>query len=191
MQTKDTQWEDNQTDAQARQTNSFVAWLLLSVGFFLMVFVSLWLGAPMSVRCERVAPSANDSTAIPPVTVTVERKFLGVIPFFKRTLPEVTGVGSFYHRASLVQGRRSDDIGAVLTLRLGDGRLWTAPVAYAPYGTPPWKMGKEIAKFIENPNAPPLAFWCFSWMLHLAATFLLLGGVVSGYHALKIARTST
>jgi hypothetical protein len=144
----------------------------------------------MSVRCERIASATDDPAARARVSVAVERRFLGLIPIMKTTLPDVTGVGSFHRPVSHVRGAKSDDIGAVLTLRLGDGRTWNAPAAYAPWGTPPWKMGRSIAKFIEDPSTKPLRLWCVSWMLHLAAIPLLLGGLLSAYSGLRLLKAS-
>jgi len=143
----------------------------------------------MSVRCERnISPSpAGDAgrAAATSVSVTVERRFLGLIPISKTTLPDVVGVGSFQRPAAQVRGGNRGDIAAVLTLQLGDGKTWKAPAAYSPAGTPPWKMGKQIAKFIEDPSAQPLNFWCVSWMLHLAGIPLLLIGLLFAYSGLR------
>ncbi len=139
----------------------------------------------MSVRCERVPSASGDPSEATHVSVTVERRLLGLIPIFRTTLPDVVGVGSFDGTTRLVRQGRTGDIGAVLTLRLADGRTWNSPPAYAPFGTPPWHMGKQIAKFIEDPSAHALSFWCMSWMLHLAAIPLLLVGILSGYAGLR------
>lgn len=190
MQAKDIKRPPGKGDPSRVPAGAFVTWLLMPVGFLSMATLCLWMGAPMSVRCERIASPTGDPADIARVSVTVERRFLALIPISKTILPNVTGVGSFQRPATQPREAMSRDISAVLTLRLGDGRTWNAPAAYAPLGTPPWKMGRHIAKFIEDPSAPPLNFWCVSWMLHLAAIPLLLGGLVSAYSGLRMARAS-
>jgi hypothetical protein len=156
----------------------------MPVAFLSMATFCLWMGALMSVRCERV-PSTNEPHQPTSINVTVERRVLGVIPISKTTLPDVVRVGSVHDSGAPVRRRRSSDIGAVLTLRLADGHIWNSPPAYAPLGTAPWQMAWHISKFIENPSAQPLSLWCVSWMLHLAAAPLLLIGVLSAYFEIR------
>ncbi len=184
METKDSERPPDNENIRPVPGNAFAS-LLMPVGFLAMANLCLWMGALMSVRCERVPSAANDSQKATPVSVTVERRFLGVIPISKTTLTNVVGVVAFHDPAAPVRRGRSDDIGAVLTLRLADGRIWKSPPAYAPVGTPPWQMGWQIAKFIDDPSAAPVSFWCVSWMLHLAAAPLLLIGGLSAYFGLR------
>ena len=117
--------------------------------------------------------------------VTVERRLLGLIPISKTTLPNVVGVGSVHGSPAQSPGARPQ-IDAVLTLRLADGRIWNGPPAYAPFGTPPWKMASgQITQFIDDPSLPSLSFWCVSWMLHLAAVPFLLVGIFSTYFGVR------
>ena len=171
--------------SQVPGTAAFATWLLMPIAFLSMATLCLWMGALMSVRCERAPSASGDLSDATHVSVTVERRLLGLIPIYRTTLPDVVGVGSVHGTTRLVRQGRTGDIGAVLTLRLADGRTWNSPPAYAPFGTPPWHMGKQIAKFIEDPSAQALSFWYMSWMLHLAAIPLLLVGILSGYAGLR------
>jgi hypothetical protein len=186
METKNTERLPQEGNiSQVPGTAAFATWLLMPIGFLSMATLCLWMGALMSVRCERAPSASGDLSDATHVSVTVERRLLGLIPIYRTTLPDVVGVGSVHGPTRLVRQGRTGDIGAVLTLRLADGRTWNSPPAYAPFGTPPWHMGKQIAKFIEDPSAQALSFWCMSWMLHLAAIPLLLVGILSGYAGLR------
>jgi hypothetical protein len=185
METKDAEQPSGNERIRGVPGSAFAVWILMPVAFLSMAIPCLWMGALMSVRCERVPSTAGDPPGARGVSITVERRLLGVISISKTTLPNVVGVGSFNSPAGQVRRGSSGDIGAVLTLRLADGRTWNAPPAYAPLGTSPWKMGRQIARFIEDPSAQPLSFWCVSWMLHLAAAPLLLVGVLSAYSGLR------
>ena len=156
----------------------------MPVAFLAMGMLCLWMGALMSVRCERVGSASRDGASPPMASVTVERRLLGLIPISKTTLPDVVGVVSV-HGTSAPAPVARPQIDAVLTLRLADGRIWKAPPAYAPLGTPPWQMAKQITQFLDNPSLPPLSFWCVSWMLHLAAIPFLLVGVFSAYFGVR------
>jgi hypothetical protein len=183
METKGTERPPGNENISPVPRNAF-AGLLMPVAFLSMATLCLWMGALMSVRCERV-PSTDELQKPTSIKVTVERRLFGVIPISKTTLTDVVGVGSFHDSPVPARRSRSDDIEAILTLRLSDGRIWNSPPAYAPVGTPPWQMAWHIAKFIENPSAQPLSFWCVSWMLHLAAAPLLLIGVLSAYFGIR------
>jgi hypothetical protein len=165
----------------AEASRAFSVWMLMPIAFLAMGLLCLWMGALMTVRCER-AGSPSDAAQM--ASVTVERSLLGLIPVSKTTLPNVVGVASVHGSSAQTQGARPQ-IDSVLTLRLADGRSWNAPPAYAPLGTAPWKMAKQITHFIDNPSAPPLSFWCVSWMLHLAAVPFLLVGVFSAYFGVR------
>ena len=165
----------------AEASRAFSVWMLMPIAFLAMGLLCLWMGALMTVRCERVG---SPSDAAQMASVTVERSLLGLIPVSKTTLPNVVGVASVHGSSAQTQGARPQ-IDSVLTLRLADGRIWNAPPAYAPLGIAPWKMAKQITQFIDNPSAPPLSFWCVSWMLHLAAVPFLLVGVFSAYFGVR------
>jgi hypothetical protein len=184
METKDTERPPDNENIRPVPGNPFAS-VLMPVAFLAMANLCLWMGALMSVRCERLPAAATNPQKAAPVSITVERRLLGVIPISKTTLTDVVGVAAVHDPASPVRRGRTDDIAAVLTLRLADGRIWKSPPAYAPIGTPPWQMGWQIAKFIDDPSAAPLSFWCVSWMLHLAAAPLLLIGVLSAYFGLR------
>jgi hypothetical protein len=158
--------------------------MLMPIASLAMGMLCLWMGALMSVRCERAESTSREAAQAQMASVTVERSLLGLIPISKTTLPNVVGVVSVHGSSAQAQVARPQ-IDAVLTLRLADGRVWNAPPTYAPFGTPPWKMAKQISQFIDNPSAPPLSFWCVSWMLHLAAVPFLLVGVFSGYFGVR------
>ena len=178
METRDTERPSHQDGIRpAEASRAFSAWLLMPIAFLAMGILCLWMGALMSVRCERGGSASSEAAQPKMASVTVERSLLGLIPISKTTLPNVVGVVSVHGSSAQTQTARPA-IDAVLTLRLADGRHWNAPPAYAPFGTPPWKMAQQIAQFIDNPAAPPLSFWCVSWMLHLAALPFLLVGVV-------------
>jgi hypothetical protein len=184
METKDTEPAaayDSNTPAEA--SRAFSAWLLMPIAFLAMGILCLWMGALMSVRCERAGSASSDATPHM-ARVTVERRLLGLISISKTTLPEVIGVGSVHGSPAQTPGARPQ-IDAVLTLRLADGRIWSAPPAYAPFGTPPWKMARQITQFIDDPSLPSLSFWCVSWMLHLAAAPFLLVGIFSTYFGVR------
>jgi hypothetical protein len=156
----------------------------MPIAFLAMGLICLWMGALMSVRCERAKSASSDPMQPQMASVTVERRLLGMIPISKTTLPNVVGVVSVHGSSAQTQVVRPQ-IDAVLTLRLADGRIWNAPPAYAPLGTPPWKMAQQITLFIDNPSLPPLSFWCVSWMLHIAALPFLLVGVFSTYFGVR------
>jgi hypothetical protein len=189
METKGTERPPGSENISPVPRNVF-AGLLMPVAFLSMATLCLWMGALMSVRCERL-PSTNELQKPTSINVTVERRLLGLIPVSKTTLTDVVGVGSVHDSAAPARRARSGDIGAILTLRLADGHTWNSPPAYAPVGTPPWQMAWHIAKFIENPSAQPLSFWCVSWMLHLAAAPLLLIGILSAYFGIRSLVTRT
>ena len=168
----------------AEASRAFSAWLLMPIGFLAMGILCLWMGALMSVRCERAGSPSSNEAQPQMASITVERRLLGLIPISKITVPNVIGVVSVHGSSAQTQLARPQ-IDAVLTLRLADGRIWNAPPVYAPFGTPPWKMARQIAQFIDNPSAPALNFWCVSWMLHLAAVPFLLVGVFSSYFGLR------
>jgi hypothetical protein len=182
METKSTERPRNENISPV-PSNVF-AGLLMPVAFLSMATLCLWMGALMSVRCKRV-PSTDELQKPTSINVTVERRLLGVIPISKTTLTDVVGVGSFHDSPAPARRARNGDIESILTLRLADGHTWNSPPAYAPVGTAPWQMAWHIAKFIDNPSAQPLSFWCVSWMLHLAATPLLLIGVLSAYFGIR------
>jgi hypothetical protein len=186
METRDTEppvTHDGSKHAEA--SRAFSVWLLMPIAFLAMGIVCLWMGALMRVRCERSGSASNDAARPPMVSVTVQRSLLGLIPISNTALPNVVAVVSVHGAAAPAQKSRIPEIEAVLTLRLADGRIWRSAPAYAPVGTPPWKMGREIAKFIDNPSAQPLNFWCVSWMLHLAAVPFLLVGIFFAYFGLR------
>jgi hypothetical protein len=164
----------------AEASRAFSVWMLMPIAFLAMGLLCLWMGALMTVRCERAGSAAQPQMA----SVTVERSLIGLIPISKTTLPNVVGVVSVHGSSAQTQVARPQ-IDAVLTLRLADGRIWSAPPAYAPLGTAPWKMAKQITQFIDNPSGPPLSFWCVSWMLHLAAAPFLLVGLFSAYFGVR------
>jgi hypothetical protein len=185
METRDTERPATHASSKpAEASRAFSAWVLMPIACLAMGLVCLWMGALMSVRCERVKSASSDPTQPQMASVTVERRLLGLIPISKTTLPNVIGVGSVHGSSAQTQIARPQ-IDAVLTLRLADGRIWSAPPAYAPLGTPPWKMARQITQFIDNPSLLPLSFWCVSWMLHLAAVPFLLVGVFSTYFGLR------
>jgi hypothetical protein len=185
METRDTEAPATHDSIKpAEASRAFSVWLLMPIAFLAMGILCLWMGALMSVRCERAESASSDPPRAHMASVTVERSLLGVIPISKTTLPNVVGVVSVHGSSAQAQVARPQ-IDAVLTLRLADGRIWNAPPAYAPLGTPPWKMAKQITQFIDNPFAPPLGFWCVSWMLHLAAVPFLLVGLFSAYFGLR------
>ena len=185
METRDTEraaTHDSRNHAEV--SRAFSAWVLMPIGFLAMGLVCLWMGALMSVRCERAGSTPSDPTQPPMARVNVERRLLGLIPISKTTLPNVVGVVSIHGSSAQTQVARPE-IDAILTLRLADGRIWKTAPAYAPLGTPPWKMAKQITQFIDNPSAPPVTFWCVSWMLHLAAAPFLLVGVFSAFFGVR------
>jgi hypothetical protein len=185
METRDTEAPATHDSIKpAEASRAFSVWLLMPVAFLAMGILCLWMGALMSVRCERAESASSDAPRVHMASVTVERSLLGAIPISKTTLPNVVGVVSVHGSSAQAQVARPQ-IDAVLTLRLADGRVWNAPPAYAPLGTPPWKMARQISQFIDNPSAPPLSFWCVSWMLHLAAVPFLLVGVFSAYFGVR------
>ena len=185
METRDTEAPATHDSIKpAEASRAFSVWLLMPIAFLAMGILCLWMGALMSVRCERAKSASSDAPRTHMASVTVERSLLGVIPISKTTLPNVVGVVSVHGSSAQAQVARPQ-IDAVLTLRLADGRIWNAPPAYAPLGTPPWKMARQITQFIDNPSAPPLSLWCVSWMLHLAATPFLLVGVFSAYFGVR------
>jgi hypothetical protein len=184
MESKETERSLESENVRPIPRNAFAS-LLMPVAFLAMATVCLWMGALMSVRCERVASAANDPQNPSRVSVTVERRLLGVIPISKTTLSDVVGVVAIHDPAAQIRRGSRGDIGAIFTLRLADGEKWQSPPAYAPFGTSPWQMGWHIAKFIEDPAKPPLSLWCISWMLHLSATPLLLIGLLSAYFGLR------
>ena len=185
METRDTEAPVTHGSSKpAEASRAFSVWLLMPIAFLAMGILCLWMGALMSVRCERAEPASSDASRAHMASVTVERSLLGAIPISKTTLPNVVGVVSVHGSSAQAQVARPQ-IDAVLTLRLADGRIWNAPPAYAPLGTPPWKMARQITQFIDNPSAPPLSFWCVSWMLHLAAAPFLLVGVFSAYFGVR------
>jgi hypothetical protein len=186
METRDTEppaTHDGINNAEA--SRAFSIWLLMPIAFLAMGTLCLWMGALMRVRCERAGSASNDAAQPHMVSVTVQRSLLGLIPISKITLPNVVAVVSVHGAAAPAQKDRIPEIEAVLTLRLADGRIWSSAPAYAPVGTPPWRMAREIAKFIDNPSGQPLNFWCVSWMLHLAAVPFLLVGIFSAYFGLR------
>jgi hypothetical protein len=168
----------------AEASRAFSVWMLMPIAFLAMGILCLWMGALMSVRCERPRPVSSNAAPPHMASVTVERYIVGLIPISRTTLPNVVGVVSVHGTSAQAQVARPQ-IDAVLTLRLADGRIWNAPPAYAPLGTPPWQMAKQITQFIDNPSNPPLRFWCVSWMLHLAALPFLLVGVFSAYFGVR------
>ena len=185
METRDTEAPATHDSIKpAEASRAFSVWLLMPIAFLSMGILCLWMGALMSVRCERAKSASSDAPRAHMASVTVERSLLGVIPISKTTLPNVVGVVSVHGSSAQAQVARPQ-IDAVLTLRLADGRIWNAPPAYAPLGTPPWKMARQITQFIDNPSGPPLSFWCVSWMLHLAAVPFLLVGVFSAYFGVR------
>ncbi|HEU4677952.1 MAG TPA: hypothetical protein VFS35_00430, partial [Terrimicrobiaceae bacterium] len=183
MESKQTERPPQSENVRPIPRNAF-ANLLMPVAFLAMATVCLWMGALMSVRCERI-PAAADPQNPNRVSVTVERRLLGVIPISKTTLNDVVGVVAVHDPAAQIRRGSRGDIGAIFTLRRANGANWQSPPAYAPFGTPPWQMGWHIAKFIEDPAKPPLNLWCISWMLHLAATPLLLIGLFSAYFGVR------
>jgi hypothetical protein len=168
----------------AEASRAFSVWMLMPIAFLAMGILCLWMGALMSVRCERFGSASSDAAPPQMARVTVERRLLGLIPISKTTLPDVVGVASVHGTSAQAQVARPQ-IDAVLTLRLADGRIWNAPPVYAPLGTPPWQMAKQITQFIDNPSGQALSFWCVSWMLHLAAVPFLLVGVSSTYFGVR------
>jgi hypothetical protein len=185
METRDTERPASHASIEpAEASRAFSAWMLMPIAFLAMGILCLWMGALMRVRCERATSASSDPTQPQMSKVTVERRLLGLIPISKTTLPNVVGVVSVHGSPAQAQVARPQ-IDAVLTLRLADGRIWNAPPAYAPLGTPPWKMARQITQFIDNPSLPPLSFWCVSWMLHLAAVPFLLVGVFSAYFGVR------
>jgi hypothetical protein len=185
MKTRDTeQPATHERSKHAEASRAFSIWMLMPIAFLAIGTLCLWMGALMSVRCERAGSTSGEPAQAQMARVTVERRLLGLIPISKTTLPNVVGVVSVHGSSGQAQAARPQ-IDAVLTLRLADGSVWHAPPAYAPFGTPPWKMAKQITQFIDNPSAPPVSFWCVSWMLHLAAVPFLLVGVFSGYFGVR------
>ncbi|MET0224265.1 MAG: hypothetical protein ABW346_07790 [Terrimicrobium sp.] len=184
MKTRATERPIHDRSKHAETSRAFSIWMLMPIASLAMGMLCLWMGALMSVRCERAESTSREAAQAQMASVTVERSLLGLIPISKTTLSNVVGVVSVHGSSAQAQVARPQ-IDAVLTLRLADGRVWNAPPTYAPFGTPPWKMAKQISQFIDNPSAPPLSFWCVSWMLHLAAVPFLLVGVFSGYFGVR------
>ena len=185
MEARDTERPATHDSIQhAEASRAFSVWMLMPVAFLAMGLLCLWMGAFMIVHCDRAGSASSDAAWPHMASVTVERSLLGLIPISKTTLPNVVGVVSVHGSSAQTQVARPQ-IDAVLSLRLADGRIWNAPPAYAPLGTAPWKMAKQITHFIDNPSDPPLSLWCVSWMLHLAALPFLLVGVFSAYFGVR------
>ena len=185
MEARDTERPATHDSIQhAEASRAFSVWMLMPVAFLAMGLLCLWMGAFMIVHCDRAGSASSDAAWPHMASVTVERSLLGLIPISKTTLPNVVGVVSVHGSSAQTQVARPQ-IDAVLSLRLADGRIWNAPPAYAPLGTAPWKMAKQITHFIDNRSDPPLSLWCVSWMLHLAALPFLLVGVFSAYFGVR------
>ena len=82
--------------SQVPGTAAFATWLLMPIAFLSMATLCLWMGALMSVRCERAPSASSDLSDATHVSVTVERRLLGLIPIYRTTLPDVVGVGSVH-----------------------------------------------------------------------------------------------
>ncbi len=120
MESKETSATSDKRECPPIPRNAFAS-LLMPVAFLAMATVCLWMGALMSVRCERVPSASNDPQNPSRVSVTVERRLLGVIPISKTTLNDVVGVVAIHDPAAQIRRGSRDDIGAIFTLRLADG----------------------------------------------------------------------
>ena len=63
METKDTELRLPPTTvtSTAEASRAFSAWLLMPIAFLAMGILCLWMGALMSVRCERAGSASSDA----------------------------------------------------------------------------------------------------------------------------------
>jgi hypothetical protein len=149
---------------------STVARLLIGVVGALGLLL-LWFGLAIVVRAERREGTVN---------VTLERRFLGVLPVTRETVVDVVRADVYGLRETDTGARRSGVVIALqLTPRSGDQirRTMIGPSI----GMRPPQMAPRIGEFLANADAAPFSGWWMPWLVNVAAIpFVLIAGATFG-----------
>jgi hypothetical protein len=154
------------------------AWLAIAAIGFLGGLL-LWLGLAIVVRVERTGER---------VDVTVQRRFVGLVPLSTETVHDVVKADVYlvWNRSGTGgRQRRSSTVALELTRR--DGGLVRRTRFGPSFGTQPSEMAAQIAEFIQNPQRPsPLTAWWMPWLVNLASLpFVSIFAAIAGEVALR------
>lgn len=148
------------------------AWLLLaaigSIGGLL-----LWFGLAIVVRAERVGGR---------VDVTLQRRFLGLLPLSTETARDVVKADIYVASNRGGTGRQSRGSSVALELTRRDGGLVRRTRFGPSVGTQPYDVASEITDFIRRPErSSPLTTWWMPWLVNLGSLpFVLIVGATVG-----------
>jgi hypothetical protein len=130
----------------------------------------LWFGLTIVVRADR-----RDGR----VDVTVERRFLGLLPLSRETVVDVVAADVYRLASSGTAAQRSGAVIALqLTARSGDQvrRTMIGPSI----GMRPPQMAQRIGEFLANAEAAAFSGWWMPWLVNLAAIpFVLIAGATA------------
>jgi hypothetical protein len=145
------------------------------IAVFLLVAGSLlWMGLAIVVRCERVREDRVD--------VTIERRFLGVLPLSKQSIPDVTDADVAFVFAR-TEGGEKQRRGFIVKLALTPREQAVCVRSrFGPaFGAQPQEMVAQIDRFISERTENSLTTWWMPWLVNLfAIPFILLTGATLG-----------
>jgi hypothetical protein len=138
-----------------------------------------WWGLAIVVQCNRV----NDSR----VDVTVQRRFVGLIPFSTETVPDVVKADVYNVWARTSGGgkqRRGSTAALELTSRQGQVVRRTR---FGPsFGTEPSEMADQIQLVLNDRSRASVTGWWMPWLVNIAALlFVLVVGSILGEVVLR------
>jgi hypothetical protein len=155
-----------------RALRGWKAWFLVSV-IGALGGLLLWMGLAIAVRAER----AGDR-----VDVTVQRRFLGLLPLSTETVRDVVNADIYivWNRSG-TGGKQGRGATVALELTRRDGGFVRRTRFGPSFGTQPSEMAGQIAAFIRTPaSASPLTAWWMPWLVNLGSLpfVLIFGGIV-------------
>jgi hypothetical protein len=160
-----------------RALRGWKAWFLISV-IGAIGGLLLWMGLAIVVRAER----AGDR-----VDVTVQRRFLGLLPLSTETVRDVVKADIYVVWSRGGTGRQGRGATVALELTRRDNGVVRRTRFGPSFGTQPSEMAEQIAAFIKTPASPaPLTAWWMPWLVNLGALpFVLISGGIVGEVALR------
>ena len=154
------------------------AWLIIAAIGFLGGLL-LWFGLAIVVHVER---------AVDRVDVTVQRRFLGVLPLSTETVRDVVNADVYvvWNRSG-TGGKQSRGSTMALELTRRDGGIVRRTRFGPSFGTQPSDMAPLIAEFIQKPErASSFTAWWMPWLVNLGSLpFVLIFGGIVGEVALR------
>jgi hypothetical protein len=165
-------------DHAAAPLPAWKAWLAITV-IGSLTGLLLWWGLAIVVQCNRV----NDSR----VDVTVQRRFVGLIPFSTETVPDVVkaDVYNVWARTS-GDGKQRRGSTAALELTSRQGQVVRRTRFGPSFGTEPSEMADQIQLVLNDRSRASVTGWWMPWLVNIAALlFVLVVGSILGEVVLR------